>query len=149
MTGEREGERGRDCPRRSRVYVQNARMCSFKTPVSHKKRSFSKYTRERFEITHGSFFQCKKERNAHAHTHSQQRHAQPNHNTHNTHNAQHTTTINIPTEGQQQQGALDGGELLVVEDSRCTIHFGRLVTIHMSLFLARVRNNNNNNPTRS
>ena len=68
-------------------YLQNAPLCTFKTPVSR---------------THGSVFQWKTRRNAHTYTqpHPQpppqlqlqtQQDAQPNHNTHNTHNhRQHT-----------------------------------------------------------
>ena len=40
--------------KRSRVYVQNAPVCTFKTPASHWTRAFSKYTRKRFERSHGS-----------------------------------------------------------------------------------------------
>ena len=40
--------------KRSRVYFPNAPVCTFKTPASHWKRTFSRYTRERFDRTYGS-----------------------------------------------------------------------------------------------
>ena len=73
----------------------------------HKKESgtaFRKHTRERFERTHGSVFQCKKERNArtHSHIHRTQQHNNtttphtrhthhtPHHTPHTTHHTHHT-----------------------------------------------------------
>ena len=40
--------------KRSHVYVRNAPVCSFKTPVSHKTRAFAKYTRERLNVHTGA-----------------------------------------------------------------------------------------------
>ena len=40
--------------KRSRVYVQNVPVFTFKTHVTQRTRAFRTYTRERFERTHGS-----------------------------------------------------------------------------------------------
>ena len=64
--GEKERERHEERrERRSRVYVENVLVCTFKTPVSF-------MTRERFERTHGSVFGARQE----------ETHTSPRHTTH-------------------------------------------------------------------
>ena len=81
----REERREKRRERRSRVYVENVLVCTFKTPVSFVTRAFLKYTRERFERTHGSVFGARQEE-----THTSPRHT--------THSPTHKPTPHITTQ---------------------------------------------------